>query len=665
MPSLVLCAHRDPSVPERLRASFATSVPGMIDVEAFTNGAELANRAGAVLAEKRDLPLIFAGIDLDELDGIELLRQLHHVPPLRDCRKVLLAEADDTGDSDTLLQLGALHGRLDPEFDEEALRRLMKSLLTDYVVHSAPHLLHELHPLLDLRSLASGFSSTRKNYQQLNSKLNEVKRSVIAVDELSDDQIEASMIDEFDKVLGHPDRKHYAPGDVLVNEGDEAGTIWIIIEGRVKLYRTIDGDDVTFHSESAGRIVGLMSLSLQSPVFFSCRAVTPTTALVLGSEQVREAIHQSPSLSNYLITVILRSMARRNRRSAQLLVQVRTLNHRLAEQRDELAETLDELRATQERLVETTKMATLGNLAAGMAHELNNPIGAILHATEHLEQDLERLLGMTPDLAVAAAAIPVAKKIPPRSTRDERRLRDALAKDLKVDPNKAARLVAAGVECRADFQRYRALAGGIGDEQVLRQLDLAGQIGMSLRNCSNCSSRVAALVRSLKIYARSDEDHFEKVELNGTIDDVLLILANRLREIDLEKHYAELPEILASPSQLQQVWTNLISNASQAIGPGGTVKVSTCSPRPGWQRVEVEDNGVGIREEDRERLFEARFTTRKGRVEFGLGLGLPISRNIVLQHGGEIRFESQPGRTVFTVDLPENPPKISQPPEAL
>ena len=661
MPSLVLCAHRDPAVSVRLREAFDSAVPGMVEVEAFTDGEELANRAGSVIAESRDLPLIFAGIDLDGLDGIELLRLLQNAPPLRSSRKVLLAVADETGDADMLLQRGALHGRLDPEFDNESLKRLLRNLLTDFVVDSAPHLIDDLHPLLDLRSLAGAFSCARDNLHQLNKRLGEVERSVIAVDGMSDDKIEAEMIDEFDRLLDHPERRKYEPADVLVNEGEEPGTIWIILSGRVKLYRTIEGDDVTFHSESAGRIVGLMSLSLQSPVFFSCRAVTETTALVLSREQVSSAIHRSPGLSNYLITVILRSMARRNRRSAQLLVQVRKLNHRLADQRDELAATLAELRATQDRLVDTTKMATLGNLAAGMAHELNNPISAILKTAEHLNQDIEGLISNVPDLAVAAAAIPAAKRIPPRSTRDERRLRNQLAKELGINPNMAARLVAAGVEDREDFERYRGLAKTTPDEVVIQQLDHAGQIGSSLRNITNCSSRVAALVRSLKVYARADEHHLEKTDLNSTLDDVLLILANRLRDIDLVKHYADLPLLLANPSQLQQVWTNLISNAVQAVGDPGLVTITTSSPRPGWLRVEVEDNGVGIPEEARDHLFEARFTTRSGRVEFGLGLGLPISRNIIQQHGGDIRFESQSGRTVFTVDLPDTPPNIPEP----
>ncbi|MGB6219536.1 ATP-binding protein [Haloferula sp.] len=657
MPSLILCAHRDPTVATRLQEAFDEAVPGELEVESFLSGEDLANRAGAVMAENGDLPLIFAGIDLDDLDGIELLRQLQDAPPLRSSRKVLLAFANETGEADMLLQRGALHGRLDPNFDEESLKRLLRNLLTDFVVHSAPHLIDNLHPLLDLRALAGAFSSARDNLQHLNKRLGEVERSVIAVDGMSDDRIEAEMIDEFDRLLDHPDRRRYAPSEVIVEEGDEPGTIWIILSGRVKLYRTIEGDDVTFHSESAGRIVGLMSLSLQSPVFFSCRAVTETTALVLSRAQVQDAIHRSPGLSNYLITVILRSMARRNRRSSQLLVQVRKLNHRLADQRDELEATLAELRATQERLVDTTKMATLGNLAAGMAHELNNPIGAILNAADHLEQDINGLVATTPDLKVAVEAIPAAKKLPPRSTREERRLRNQLAQELGIDSNQAMRLVSAGVESKKDFKHYQKIGNKVSDEMLIRQLVHSGQIGSSLRNISNCSSRVATLVRSLKVYARADQHEMVPTDLNATLEDVLLILSNRLRDIDLEKHFAELPAIEANPSQLQQVWTNLISNAVQAVGDPGRIKITSSSPRPGWQRVEVEDNGVGVPEEAKPHLFEARFTTRSGRVEFGLGLGLPISRNIIRQHGGDIFFESKSGRTVFTVDLPEKPPE--------
>lgn len=661
MPSLVLCAHHNPVVAERLREAYDRLAPGEIVVESFTNGRELHERAEAAAKENIDIPLIFSGLDLDELDGVALLCGLQKSPDFSGSRKVLLATAEQAESADTLLQCGALHGRLDPDFEDETLQRLNRNLLTDFVVHSAPHLIDDLHPLLDLRLLANGFSKARDNLRQLNKRLKEVERSVIAVDGMSDDRVEEAMIDEFDRLLERPERHRYSAGETMVREGEDPGTIWIILSGRVQLFRTIDGEDVTFHSESAGRIVGLMSLSLQDPIFFSCRAVTPTTSLVLSRAEVSDAIHRSPALSNYLITVILRSMARRNRRSAQLLVKVRQLNQRLSVQRDELTLTLDELRATQECLVDSTKMATLGNLAAGMAHELNNPVAAILHASEHLSKDLESLLASTPDLAVAAAALPAAQKIASRSTRDERRIRDQLVRELDIDSRQATKLVSAGIESRADFEHYASFAAKASKEQVIHQLGHAGQIGTALRNTSNCSHRIAALVRSLKIYARSDEDQFEKIDLNGTLDDVQLILANRLRDVEIVKNYGDLPSIKANSSQLQQVWTNLISNAIQAMGEKGELSLTTSAPRPGWLRVQVEDNGAGIPEEAQAHLFEARFTTRSGRVEFGLGLGLPISQNIIHRHGGEICFVSQPGRTIFTVDLPETPPDITEP----
>ena len=124
----------------------------------------------------------------------------------------------------------------------------------------------------------------------------------------------------------------------------------------------------------------------------------------------------------------------------------------------------------------------------------------------------------------------------------------------------------------------------------------------------------------------------------------------------------DLPRIDAFGSELNQVWTNLITNAVQAMNDRGDLELRTSVPRPGWVRVEVEDHGRGIPPEAAEHLFEARFTTRGGRVEFGLGLGLPISRSIVRRHGGEISFTSEPGRTVFAVDLPRHPPPSSDHP---
>jgi signal transduction histidine kinase len=651
----VLCAHSDPGVVRRLERALRDLTGGILRIGVHADAASLLAAGLHIQNHGEDVAMVFCDLPIAGMAGDDLFRSLKGESSLRGTRRILLDTAADPQAVDELLQRGVMHARLDPEFEEDRLKKLLKGQLTDFVVNIAPHLMDDLHTLLDLPVLAGALGSAKENLERLNSRLREVNRSVIGDDHISDEQVETAMIEEFDRILDHPERHAYMPEEVMVRQGDEAGTIWIILQGRVKLYRTIDGEDVIFHSESAGRIVGLMSLSLQNPVFFSCRAATEVTALVLSRDQVRHAIRENPVLSHYLITVIMRSMARRNARAAELQTEVLTLNRKLAQQRDELAATLTELRRTQDRLVDSAKMATLGNLAAGMAHELNNPVSAMLRATAHLGEDLDALLAAAPELAAAARTIPLARATAPLSTREERELRRNLAKELGIDPNDAARLVEAGIQSGRQFKELSGSDGKADRKQLVADLARAGQIGSALRNITNCATRIAELVRSLRMYTRDDKEYAPGTDINQTLDDVLLILANRVKRVALRKEYGVLPGIRANPSQLQQVWTNLISNALHALDGRGALTVRTAAAGHGGVRVEIEDSGPGIPPEARDRLFEARFTTKDHRVEFGLGLGLPIVRSIVRQHGGDITFTSEPGRTVFTVELPASP----------
>jgi signal transduction histidine kinase len=651
MPALVLCAHRDPGTAGKLRDAITAATHGGADFEHFSTATALLNRATAAAASHHEPALIFCGPVDDDGGATGLLHLLHQQPALRASRKILIATRQEAAGASELLRLGAVHGLLDPDFSETDLHQLLRHLLTDFVLHSAPHLIDELHPILDLREFAAAFTSARARLTKLNERIGQVERSVIGADLMTDDQVESAMISEFDRLLENPERSSYEPGEILVREGEDPGCIWIILSGQVKLFRSIEGEDLTFHSESAGRIVGLMSLSLQNPIFFSCRAVNAVTALRLSRAQITDAIHRSPVLSNYLITVILRSMARRNRRAAQLLTQVRTLNKRLSSQRDELSAALDELRETQRQLIESAKMATLGNLAAGMAHELNNPVAAILSASGHLAEDLATLLATSPDFTIAHHLLtrPAPAAL---ATREERQLRDELAATLAITSPRAARLIAAGIHDASAFREISQLAPAATRDAIIDQIDRAGQIAAALRNIQNCGTRIAALVRSLKTHARQDDVPRETTDVHATLEDVLLILTNKLKSITVLKEYGTLPHIQAHPGQLQQVWTNLITNAIQAMDESGTLAIRTTMANPDTLRVEIEDHGKGIPPEVAERLFETRFTTRSGRVEFGLGLGLPISQNIIHQHGGQIRFTSRPGLTCFTVDLP-------------
>lgn len=142
--------------------------------------------------------------------------------------------------------------------------------------------------------------------------------------------------------------------------------------------------------------------------------------------------------------------------------------------------------------------------------------------------------------------------------------------------------------------------------------------------------------------------------MRDTIEDTLRLLSHRLHDVTVEREYRDLPPIVCHPAQLSQVWTNLIVNAADALAGAESpvLTVTTSSPRPGWVRVSIADNGPGIDPDTLDHIFEPRFTTKAGRVQYGMGLGLTISRTIVERHGGTIRLDSHPGGTVATVDLP-------------
>jgi signal transduction histidine kinase len=193
------------------------------------------------------------------------------------------------------------------------------------------------------------------------------------------------------------------------------------------------------------------------------------------------------------------------------------------------------------------------------------------------------------------------------------------------------------------------LAGGAGE---LDRLERYYEMGLALRNISSSAERITSLVGSLRSYARSGEELNPETDVNQSLEDTLVLLAHRARDVNVIRAYGELPPIEAYPGRLNQVWTNLMSNALDAMAEAGTLTIRTEVVDAGHVKVQIEDDGPGIAAADLDRIFDLHFTTRHGRVEFGLGLGLRIARDVVTQHGGSITVASIPGRTTFTVTLP-------------
>lgn len=291
------------------------------------------------------------------------------------------------------------------------------------------------------------------------------------------------------------------------------------------------------------------------------------------------------------------------------------LNRRLSDREQQLRRSIQELELAHRQLLQTEKMAAIGRLAAGVAHEINNPVGYIssnLHMMarhlEHVTRFLERYLH--------------TRSAPPAD---------------------------AAVEL----------------DQLSRSLDLpylCSDMNDIVRESLEGTERVKKIVADLKNFARQDANEWEEADANAMIESSLNIAHNAIKyKAEVVREFGEIPNIRCIRGQLEQVFVNLLVNAAQAITEHGTITIRT--ETDGKQAFfEVEDTGCGIAEDDLKYLFDPFFTTKP--VGSGTGLGLAISYNIIQRHGGEIRVDSSPGKgTRFHISLPLTPngdPKTSK-----
>ena len=276
---------------------------------------------------------------------------------------------------------------------------------------------------------------------------------------------------------------------------------------------------------------------------------------------------------------------------------------------EELTELNRKLSDAQDKLVQSEKLASIGQLAAGVAHEINNPIGFIFSNFGTLEKYLAQLFDM---LKAYEEAEPVLAGSPA-----------------------AARLLRLREEIELDY--------------------LKDDIPALMAESKDGIQRVRKIVQDLKDFSRVDaRQEWEWVSLHTGIDSTLNIVNNEIKyKADVVKQYGELPEVECLPSELNQVFMNLLVNAAHAISAERgliTIRSSTDEAR-GTVSIEVADNGCGIPKENLGRIFDPFFTTKP--VGKGTGLGLSLSYGIVKKHGGRIEVNSEPGRgTAFRVSVP-------------
>lgn len=294
----------------------------------------------------------------------------------------------------------------------------------------------------------------------------------------------------------------------------------------------------------------------------------------------------------------------------ELKVSERTIE--LSKSNTDLNSALENLKQTQSQLVDAEKMASLGQLTAGIAHEINNPINFVTSNINPLERDIEMVL----------AALPIIEKI-------------ALSGASSVD--KAEQIKQYKEELDFDY--------------------LSDEIRHLMKGINEGAGRTAEIVKGLRLFSRLDEDELKRTDINEGLEATLVIANNLIgNRICVVKQYGELPVVEAYPGKLNQAFLNIISNAVYAIKqrfgekPGGEIKVTTTRTTTEIM-ISVMDNGIGMNEAIRKKVFEPFFTTKD--VGEGTGLGMSIAYNIIKKHNGSISVHSVPDEgTEFVIKIP-------------
>ncbi len=625
-----------------------------IELERFQTGTDTLTFISRAERSTTQVCLILSGQSA-RLNGADLFIQCLKFSAGRMARKVLICEQVDFESARQALNRGALHATLTPACTSDELEETVRNQLTQFVTLHAPREVERFSPLLSVTQLSHAFAAAAKDRQVLSSKIKALQRSFLADVDLEDEVVERAMLEAVDEALGHPQRTHFKQGAILLQEGEAVNEISIIITGQVKLSRFVENRDMVFHSHTTGRIIGLLALAQRRKAFFTCRAVTDVSVIKLSVEELSDALDKNPWLSVHFVTTLIRSLARRNRRVTDLKVRVETLASRLKGERDQLADALKQLETTQTRLVESEKMATLGQLAAGIAHELNNPIAAIQRSIDFLAEDVLSLVSSLPEGGICKEVLHTALTTKPMTTREQRALESALAVFVG-DRVLTKRLVRVGI---TNAQEYGRRFAGLPDKErdrTLATMERFHELGSSLRNISRCSDQIAEIVKSLRSYARTDHSKVATIDVHEGLEDTLRLFGHALKQVEVQRRFGDIPTIKGHAGELNQVWTNLVSNALHVMPDGGVLTLQTQKAGETSIVVQIIDTGPGISPENMERVFDLHFTTKEGRIQFGLGMGLSICRQIVARHGGMISVDSRPGRTCFSVALPLSHP---------
>ena len=430
--------------------------------------------------------------------------------------------------------------------------------------------------------------------------------------------------------IAQSDERRVAVGEITVREDTPADTMFVIFEGELRARRENGPQDGPVFTARAGDVTGVLPFSRMKTFGVTGRAVLPIHSLAFPAAKFPELFHRMPELSQRLVGLLT-----------------------------------DRVRNVTREEQQREKLAALGKLSAGLAHELNNPSAAARRSAAALRDCLARLreAGRTSRLGpddcgqLAQHEEQIRAELKPPEYKDEfarvereEAIQSWLESRSVSDAWKVAPLLADAGLTDTQLEHFAKAAGAsLGPE--LTRFGTLLELERIASELEQSTSRISDLIKAIKEYSYMDQAPLQEVDIKLSLETTLTIMHHKLkRGIVVTREYApDLPKVMAYGSELNQVWTNLIDNAADAMKEKGNLSIRAVREND-YVLVEIGDNGPGIPPEVQSRIFEPFFTT-KG-VGEGTGLGLDVVHRIVKKTRGLVTLRSVPGDTRFQVRLP-------------
>jgi len=437
--------------------------------------------------------------------------------------------------------------------------------------------------------------------------------------------------DQLDWFLGVTEELHLKAGETYSRQGDPADAMYVVLDGQLQLRGELGGE-IFFFTLAPGDITGTLPFSRMKQFTVTGRALTDGRLLRFPAAKFPDLVQKMPELAKRLVGL----MSDRIREVT-----------RMEQQRD--------------------RLAALGKLSAGLAHELNNPASAAKRAASQLRETLKCIRDASLELGRRDLKLEEKAEIeklenslmrpdePPPDALTVSNLEEELDSLLRSHGQTdlwelAADLARKNVQpdvLESLFARFDAETARAALIRIGASVDIANL----LNEIESSTSRISELVRAIKEYTYMDQAPVQNVDVVRSLENTLTILNHKLKKgITVQREYEPVPLLVNSfGSELNQVWTNIIDNAIDAMKGKGQLRIRTYR-EDGSVVVEIGDNGPGIPSEVEAHIFEPFFTTKK--VGEGTGLGLDTVQRIIRRHQGNVQVESKPGDTRFQIYLP-------------